>query len=278
MEKETLPDLAAVEGQSLAEITAYLQHRMASTFAVLAVGVYAVHTQKKYKEKYKTVAAWAEAEFGWTRRQVYHYSDAGAVIKGLNCEQPFTKLEDLPTHEGQIRPLVRFKNDPQLLAGIWELATERADGKVTSREIEHALSQLEENGAVDLPPRPVQNTSQEPEDFQGWTAEEKRLLGELKKGRAVVIKMNTHKALQQYAQAKGLFVRIDRATQWGNPFRLNEDGDREHCLQAFTGCYWPNKPSLQRKLGLLKGKVLGCHCHPKPCHGHVLADLANNLK
>jgi hypothetical protein len=27
----------------------------------------------------------------------------------------------------------------------------------------------------------------------------------------------------------------------------------------------------------LKGKVLGCWCHPKGCHGHVLAKLVNNL-
>ena len=28
----------------------------------------------------------------------------------------------------------------------------------------------------------------------------------------------------------------------------------------------------------LDGKVLGCWCHPQPCHGHTLIQLINEFK
>jgi Domain of unknown function (DUF4326) len=37
----------------------------------------------------------------------------------------------------------------------------------------------------------------------------------------------------------------------------------------------PAHPELMGALGELRGKVLGCWCSPKPCHGDVLARLAN---
>jgi len=34
-----------------------------------------------------------------------------------------------------------------------------------------------------------------------------------------------------------------------------------------------NGKTLLESLGELKGKVLGCWCHPAPCHGHDLVQL-----
>jgi hypothetical protein len=36
------------------------------------------------------------------------------------------------------------------------------------------------------------------------------------------------------------------------------------------------QPQLMARLGELRGKVLGCWCHPKACHGDVLARLADD--
>ena len=36
--------------------------------------------------------------------------------------------------------------------------------------------------------------------------------------------------------------------------------------------YLERRPSLQDELGDLVGKVLGCWCHPAPCHGDVLIE------
>jgi hypothetical protein len=37
-------------------------------------------------------------------------------------------------------------------------------------------------------------------------------------------------------------------------------------------------PDLWDSLMELDGKVLGCWCHPNPCHGNVLIQLLNEVK
>ena len=39
-----------------------------------------------------------------------------------------------------------------------------------------------------------------------------------------------------------------------------------------------NERELLSCLGELKGKVLGCFCKPKACHGDVLVELVNDLE
>lgn len=34
---------------------------------------------------------------------------------------------------------------------------------------------------------------------------------------------------------------------------------------------------LINELPELKGKILGCYCHPQPCHGDILVKLINKL-
>ena len=41
--------------------------------------------------------------------------------------------------------------------------------------------------------------------------------------------------------------------------------------------YLLNSPELLKDLHELQGKVLGCWCHPKKCHGDILAKYANSL-
>jgi len=38
-----------------------------------------------------------------------------------------------------------------------------------------------------------------------------------------------------------------------------------------------NKELSRQDFDELKGKTLGCWCHPDPCHGDVLAEIVNNL-
>ena len=69
-------------------------------------------------------------------------------------------------------------------------------------------------------------------------------------------------------------VYIGRPSIWGNPFVMGKDGDRGDVIQAYR-VYLTGRPDLTRLLPTLKGKVLGCWCHPRPCHGDVLLELAN---
>ena len=61
----------------------------------------------------------------------------------------------------------------------------------------------------------------------------------------------------------------------GNPFEIGSDGTRENVIEKYRQ-YLLNNKELMNDLKELKGKVLGCWCFLKPCHGDVLAELANN--
>jgi hypothetical protein len=67
-------------------------------------------------------------------------------------------------------------------------------------------------------------------------------------------------------------VYIGRPSKWGNPFVLGKDGTREEVIQKYLN--WVlGQPQLLAQLGELKGKTLGCWCHPKACHGHIIKAL-----
>ena len=109
--------------------------------------------------------------------------------------------------------------------------------------------------------------------FGQWTPEEQKLLAELRDGRTVVANLHRHGDLIAWADANGLYERIDRNSRWGNPFVLPEDGDRTTVITNYAERYLPAKPSLLSKLSDLRGKLLGCWCAPEACHGDVLVDL-----
>jgi hypothetical protein len=69
-------------------------------------------------------------------------------------------------------------------------------------------------------------------------------------------------------------VYIGRPGPWGNPFVIGLDGARGTVLRKYK--VWVKKqPGLMTRLGELRGKRLGCFCAPLPCHGDVLARLAD---
>jgi hypothetical protein len=109
-----------------------------------------------------------------------------------------------------------------------------------------------------------------------WSQEENDLRSRLEAGETVVISMRAgiHPHLYQWAERKGLFVRIDRRTEWGNPFEMPGDGDRFAVIASYEDFYLPHKPSLHARLQELRGKALGCWCAPEACHGDVLKEWA----
>jgi len=108
-----------------------------------------------------------------------------------------------------------------------------------------------------------------------WRADERRRQQEVNEGWAVVANQQSDKNLIQWAEQSGKAVRIDRSSKYGNPFLLGVDGNRDEVCDAFESHYLPYKPSIQKDLNILRGKVLICHCYPERCHGNYLCDLAN---
>jgi len=64
------------------------------------------------------------------------------------------------------------------------------------------------------------------------------------------------------------------ASKWGNPFKIGRDGTRAEVIAKYEA-HLRSRPDLMAALPELRGKVLGCWCAPDPCHGDVLARLAN---
>lgn len=67
-----------------------------------------------------------------------------------------------------------------------------------------------------------------------------------------------------------------RDSGWGNPFRMqgNSLKTRLRAVASFAELVRTH-PEMHALTGSLSGLRLGCWCAPEPCHGHVLAGLAN---
>lgn len=70
-------------------------------------------------------------------------------------------------------------------------------------------------------------------------------------------------------------VYIGRPSKWGNPFVIGRDGSRDEVIARYREWLTRDRPDLVKGLGELRGKVLGCFCAPRACHGDVLVELAN---
>ena len=112
-----------------------------------------------------------------------------------------------------------------------------------------------------------------------WRQDERDRQVEVENGFTVVANASADKNLICWAESRGLAVRIDRSTRYGNPFVMNEDGGRDEVCIAYERHYMPHKPSITDRIdaGELTGKVLVCHCYPERCHGDCLAAEANSL-
>lgn len=72
-------------------------------------------------------------------------------------------------------------------------------------------------------------------------------------------------------------VYIGRPSAWENPFKLRSPEQRKRVLLKYAK-YLLKRTDLLARIPALRGKRLLCFCTPKPCHGHILARLANSGK
>lgn len=69
-------------------------------------------------------------------------------------------------------------------------------------------------------------------------------------------------------------VYIGRPSIWGNPFKIGRDGTRRQVIDKYRE-WVTSQEKLMEDVWKLRGKVLGCWCKPRACHGDVLAELAD---
>jgi len=89
----------------------------------------------------------------------------------------------------------------------------------------------------------------------------------------------TDEDLIRWAEESGHFVYIGDAVRhthyhrspWFNPAK-DRQTDHDRAVREYRG-YILQKPDLLAQLPKLRGKVLGCWCYPKNCHGDILIEL-----
>jgi hypothetical protein len=191
----------------------------------------------EHRREVRKVRALLLSRAGWSTRQI-------ADFLGVSTGSAFSDVNgDIAEHldEGVLR--------------------EAADGMPESIDVEPILEEIRQERI-----------------FASWTDDERDLLKQLRSGETIVVTLRgPHNNLIEWADAAGLYVRIDRRGPWGNPFELPADGDRDAVIANYENHYLPYKPSLLDQLHELKGKALGCWCAPEPCHGDVLKNGADEL-
>lgn len=219
--------------------------------------IYELDRRKGWKALgYRSFASCCMKEFPELHAKTVEQQLAAARVEAVLQEFPGTpgKIGDMP--ESHARPLVQLRHDPTALNDAYtkaqEIADEENEGKLTqaivSRAVEVAKPEYE------------------------WTEDELKRKAIVESGGTVVANMHqdTDRALLMWARKTDRFVRIDRNTEWGNPFEMGKDGDRDTVCDSYE-IFFPRKFSLHNRLDELKGKVLGCWCYPARCHGMYLA-------
>lgn len=68
--------------------------------------------------------------------------------------------------------------------------------------------------------------------------------------------------------------RVDRRTEFGNPFQVGRDGDRDAVCDKFAAWFHaPEQADLRRRaIFELSGFDLACWCAPLRCHAETIRD------
>ena len=72
-------------------------------------------------------------------------------------------------------------------------------------------------------------------------------------------------------------VYIGRPSKYGNPFKIGKDGTRLEVITKYKAWLLGNE-KLMNDIMELDGKILGCHCKPKRCHGDILVEIIEAKK
>jgi len=132
-------------------------------------------------------------------------------------------------------------------------------------------------------PVPVQAGLFDDDAGDSLAAPDVRVLERLAADETVVVRLpglyQPYGPLLRHLADAGLLVRIGRGTPWGNPRRLRPgagDAERAEVIAAYEQDL-AGRPDLLARIPELRGRALGCWCAPRPCHGDVLARLANEM-
>lgn len=93
------------------------------------------------------------------------------------------------------------------------------------------------------------------------------------------LEINTNATNVVHCKKSKYDIYIGRPSMWGNPFSSKKGtlakyyvGSKSEAIHNYKE-YLESSAELMNALVELKGKILGCWCKPKPCHGDVIVKL-----
>lgn len=188
---------------------------------------------------------------------------AGKEIGGKDIRPSNTKLSDFGLTKDQSSTFQKIAALPE---------------EVFEKEI--ATAKVESEKRIELTTSRVLTAAKEYEQAKKKedaeiSPRDKMLIEKLKNGETVVVNQKTDLATIKWAEDNNKFIRVDRFSDWGNPFEMGKDGDRDAVCNNYKNHFIPYKPSLTKKIYELKGMALGCWCAPLSCHADHLKTLAD---
>ena len=267
-----------------------------NTFIEVGEALFLIRDKRLYRREFKTFEDYCQQKWSMPRQHVNRMISGYKIVNHL---EPMGSI--LPESERQVRPLVGLEKDVQI--AVWNDVVHESiidNKKITAKMVEHKAEEYKEINqiisgiekypmfAISTPEELLKKAKEVAKeraevkrqiiDQKGSTEvipmEDLELINRMKKGETVVLNMNTNFHAMKWAKDNNRYQQIDRWSDWGNPFLISGDGDRDTVCESFK-IYFNLKLELKSKVKQLKGKALGCHCYPLRCHGEHLKQLAD---
>ena len=143
-------------GRSLKALEAKIESNVKNYWYETGAILIEIRDRELYKKNYGTFEGYIKDRWGWERRHGYRLIEAAEISLKIEHQNVSKKGDfghiEMPTSEGQIRPLTSLSNDAEKVH-VWKKATETAklEGKrVTAEVVEKAVEDFMVN------PEPVE--------------------------------------------------------------------------------------------------------------------------
>ena len=263
------------------------------TFIEVGQALMTIREKRLYRIGFKTFEEYCQVKWQMEKSQTYRLIETAKVINNIS---PIGEV--LPKTESQTRPLTSL--EPEIQKEVWTEVVKKHGDNITAAKVQSVANdwkpinqeikeiKSEPMFAISTPEELLKKAKEVAReraevkrqiiDQKGSTEvipmEDLELINRMKQGETVVLNMNTNFHAMKWAKDNNRYQQIDRWSDWGNPFMLNSDGDRDTVCESFK-IYFDLKLGLKAKVKELKGKALGCHCYPLRCHGEHLKQLAD---
>ena len=263
------------------------------TFIEVGQALITIKEKRLYRIGYKTFEDYCVEKWSISRPRAFQLIEAANVISGLS-----TIVDILPKTESQVRPLTSL--EPEIQKEVWTEVVKTHGDNITAAKVQTVVNdwkpvnqeikeiKSEPMFAISTPEellKKAKEVAKERAEVKRQIIDQKgstevipiadlELINRMKQGETVVLNMNTNFHAMKWAKDNNRFQQIDRWSDWGNPFLISGDGDRDTVCESFK-IYFNLKLELKSKVKQLKGKALGCHCYPLRCHGEHLKQLAD---